>query len=97
VVKAELLYGACKSNAPDRSRKKVFQFILPFEIVSFDSDAANAYANIRAQLEKRGEPIGANDLIIAATALSRNGRLITHNVSEFGRIRGLEVEDWCEA
>jgi tRNA(fMet)-specific endonuclease VapC len=95
-VRAELLFGARKSTNPGKARRKVSQFLLPYDVAPFDEPAAGLYADIRADLEGRGQPIGPNDLIIAATVLSREGTLITHNVSEFGRVKGLDIEDWCQ-
>lgn len=96
IVKAELLYGARKSRNPEETLEKVSDFIFPFEIVPFDDEATTVYADIRTELEKAGQPIGPNDLIIAATVLSRHGTLITHNAGEFGRIGALDLDDWCE-
>ena len=94
LVQAELLYGAEKS----RQRKKVLAalgaFLAPLQIVPFCSRSAVHYARIRAELERRGTPIGANDLIIASTVLANHGTLVTHNTGEFGRIDGLAMEDW---
>jgi tRNA(fMet)-specific endonuclease VapC len=60
----------------------------------FDEAASEAYARIRAQLERGGRPVGPNDLLIAATAVANRLILVTHNTREFGRIEGLDVEDW---
>ncbi len=54
------------------------------------------YAEIRALLEKSGNSIGANDLLIAATALNKNATLVTHNINEFSRVPGLNIEDWVK-
>ena len=62
--------------------------------VPFDRLAAEAYGNIRATLERQGTPIGANDLLIGATALAHNLILVTHDTREFGRIADLIIEDW---
>ncbi len=94
IVKAELLYGAEKSHDPARTRSIVEQFLFPFEIVSFDDSSSAVYATLRSDLEKRGEPIGPNDLIIASTVISNNGTLVTHNQKEFAKIKKLSVEDW---
>jgi tRNA(fMet)-specific endonuclease VapC len=56
--------------------------------------AADAYGSLHADLERAGRPIGPNDLLIAATALAHDLTLVTHNISEFGRVPGLGVEDW---
>jgi len=65
-----------------------------FIIVPFDSSAAERYAQIRQNLEKRGRVIGPDDLLIAATVLTCGGVLVTHNTSEFSRVEGLRLEDW---
>ncbi len=62
----------------------------------FDDAAAERYGEIRARLHRAGRLIGANDLLIAATALANGLTLITHNTDEFKRIEGLPVEDWEE-
>lgn len=96
VVKAELLLGAFKSQTRDQTTKKVEKFLKPFDIVDFSDKMAYDYAEIRAALEKSGNPIGANDLLIAATALHKNAILVTHNLDEFSRVQGLKIEDWVE-
>jgi tRNA(fMet)-specific endonuclease VapC len=94
IVKAELLFGLEKSKRKNEIKEKYEQFLDAFEIIPFDDSAAYQYANIRFELEKKGNLIGGNDLIIASTVLSRQGILITHNVKEFKRVPGLFVEDW---
>jgi tRNA(fMet)-specific endonuclease VapC len=96
MVKAELLYGAEKSQRDKENIEKVEQFLLPFEVVAFDNDASVKYSKIRSELEKIGAPIGPNDLIISATVLANNGILVTNNVKEFRRIPDLIVENWTE-
>ena len=54
------------------------------------------YAELRKDLEKDGTPIGANDMFIAATALHERATLITHNIDEFSRVKGLKIVDWVE-
>ena len=63
-------------------------------MLDFHDDAAIHYAQIRADLKKRGEMIGANDLFIAAHARSLGLRLVTNNTSEFNRVKGLALENW---
>jgi tRNA(fMet)-specific endonuclease VapC len=65
-----------------------------FESVPFDDDAARKYGEIRSDLAHRGTPIGPNDLMIAAIASIHDAVLVTHNTSEFKRVKGLKVEDW---
>ena len=94
IVKAELLVGAVKSAKPEQNIEEVEAFCRPFEIVQFDDSMVMTYAKMRVALELHGQKIGWNDTIIAATALARNGVLITNNVKEFCRIDGLMYEDW---
>ncbi|HRQ38982.1 MAG TPA: type II toxin-antitoxin system VapC family toxin [Chloroflexota bacterium] len=94
VVKAELFYGARRSNNPEKSLQVQIQFLNQFASFPFDDDAAEVYGLIRANLAAKGTPIGPNDLMIAAIALANDLTLITHNVSEFGRIAMLKFEDW---
>lgn len=94
IVKAELLFGAENSDRVTENREKVISFLFPFEIVPFDTEAAEIYAAIRLELQKKGIPIGANDLIIAATVLARGGTLITNNEREFKRVKKLKVRNW---
>ena len=68
----------------------------PYEIVLFDARCAITYARIRADLESRGQSIGPNDLMIAATVLTHGGILVTRNTKEFARVQGLELEEWYE-
>jgi len=96
IVAAELWCGAEKSKNPDKNRRIVSEFLFPFEIVPFDDSCAIEYGRIRAYLEQRGETIGPNDLLIAATASSCSAILVTNNVREFNRVPGLPVEDWRE-
>lgn len=94
MVKAELLYGAEKSQKRAENLEKVKKFLLPYEIIPFDDKASTEYLVIRTELEKAGLTIGPNDLVISATALSRSGILITNNEKEFIRIPGLTIENW---
>lgn len=96
IVKAELLLGANKSNQPVREQRRVENLLLPFEIAPFNESAAYQYAKIRAELESAGETIGANDYLIAATALASSAILVTNNVDEFKRVPDLTIESWVE-
>jgi len=96
IVKAELLYGAAKSQQQDKNVETVKTFLLPYEIVAFGSQEAVAYAEIRAALERAGQIIGPNDLIVAATARAAGGILITNNTGEFQRVDQLRVANWVE-
>ncbi|MEK6764597.1 MAG: type II toxin-antitoxin system VapC family toxin [Nitrospirota bacterium] len=94
VTVAELEYGASKSRHPTKNRLALDQFISPLDVAAFDRDAATAYGRLRANLEQKGTPIGAMDLLIAAHALSLRVRLITNNAREFRRVPGLRIENW---
>lgn len=95
VTLAELEYGAAKSQFPARNQAALAAFTLPLEVVPFDAPAA-AYGPIRATLERQGTPIGAMDLLIAAPARSLGVILVTNNVREFGRVPGLQVDNWVD-
>jgi tRNA(fMet)-specific endonuclease VapC len=94
VTLAELEYGAAKSQNPERNQQILTTFCAPFEIVGLSEEDARILGNIRADLERRGQPIGSYDLLIAAQALSRSLTLVTNNVREFQRIEGLIIENW---
>ena len=94
VVRAELFYGAAKSQVPALSRQKQDQFLHPYATLPFGDLAADTYGQIRALLERAGTPIGPLDLQIAAIALAHGLTLVTHNTREFGRVPGLNLEDW---
>jgi tRNA(fMet)-specific endonuclease VapC len=94
VVVGELLTGAVRSHSPVSETAKVDTFLTPFLCLPFDLDAARRYAEIRADLEKRGLPISDADLMIAAIALVHGLTLVTNNTREFSRVPGLSLEDW---
>ena len=71
-------------------------FLAPFNIIPFTADDAVAAGKIRGFLERKGTPIGPYDVQIAAQALSRSIPVITHNIGEFRRVPGLQVEDWTQ-
>ena len=93
VVKAELLLGAYKSNKTE-TLERTLQFLELFEVIPFTDEMSYTYAEIRKELEAKGNKIGANDLFIAATALNKKAILVTHNTREFIHIDGLHLEDW---
>lgn len=96
IVKGELLLGAFKSQTREQTTKKVEKFLKPFDVIDFTDKMSYDYAEIRKDLEQTGKIIGANDLLIAATALNERAILVTHNLDEFSRVKGLKVEDWVE-
>lgn len=96
IVEAELLTGAEKSSNPAQTRLKVERFLAPFQRVEFDSSCAHAYAQLRADLERRGCKIGPNDLVIASCAVAHGATLISGNIREFSCVKGLRLENWEE-
>jgi tRNA(fMet)-specific endonuclease VapC len=94
IVLTELLHGAEKSARPEHNRGEVENFAARLDILSFDAEAAGHAAEIRATLERRGQSIGAYDLLIAGHARSRGLVVITGNLGEFARVDGLRAEDW---
>ncbi|MDR3469062.1 MAG: type II toxin-antitoxin system VapC family toxin [Xanthobacteraceae bacterium] len=93
IVVAELRYGCAKSGSP-RLLKAVEDVLGEIEVLPFESPADSKYGEIRAELETAGGSIGANDLLIAAHAHSLGATVVTANVQEFERVRGLKVENW---
>lgn len=91
---AELEFGVAKSQHAKQNQAALEEFLLPLEVATFDREAAAVYGRIRAELERRGTPIGAMDLMIGAHALSMGVTLATNNTREFSRIKGLSVVDW---
>ena len=96
IVVAELNYGSEKSARPEKNRLLVERFLAPFDIVPFGSACASAYGSIRNQLRQEGHIIGPNDLLVAATAVANQAVLVSNNVKEFKRVRGLRLESWHE-
>lgn len=95
ITLAELEYGIAKSTKPDQNRIALSLFCAPLEILAFDDNAAAAYGPIRARLERKGRPIGPMDLLIAAHAVALDLVLVTNNLREFRRVKGLRVENWA--
>ena len=94
VTFAELMNGAKKSQQVEANVAKLNELAELIEIRSFDQKAAIFYGDIRSTLEKKGNIIGSNDLLIAAHALSLDWILITNNEKEFKRVDGLRIENW---
>ncbi|MCL1806288.1 MAG: type II toxin-antitoxin system VapC family toxin [Oscillospiraceae bacterium] len=96
VVMAELYYGAAKSVKRDYNLIRYARFAALYEIIHFDHKTARVYGDIRAALETKGQIIGGNDLLIAASALANDAVLVTNNTGEFSRVDGLVTEDWTK-
>ena len=100
VVAYELRYGLARLD-PLRPitralTENVGSLLAALRIVAFDDECAAAAAALRADLERAGTPLGPTDILIAATALATRSILVTHNTREFGRVRGLLLEDWYD-
>ncbi len=94
IVLTELLHGAAKSDRPTENRAKVEQFAARLDVLAFGPDAASHAGDIRGSLERKGQPIGAYDVLIAGHARSRGLIVVTDNLAEFSRVQGLRCEDW---
>ena len=94
ITYAELCYGVVNSTHIERNTRELDVFRLDLEILPFGEDAGMHYAEIRRALRRRGTPIGANDLLLAAHARSLGAMLVTNNRSEFDRVPELRVENW---
>jgi len=93
---AELMNGAKKSQHVEANLERLNALSELLDIRPFDKQAAVYYGDVRSSLEKRGEIIGGNDLLIAAHALSLGWILVTNNEREFSRVEGLKIVNWAE-
>ncbi len=98
VTFAELTYGVQASAAAKRKQNQAVldSLALHLAVLDWPQDAAKHYAQIRADLKKRGAQLGAADLMIAAHARAMGAIVVTNNVKDFGRVKGLEVENWTK-
>ena len=97
ITLAELMHGSEKSSQPTANLAAVEDFCSRLEILPYTPKAAQHYGSIRASLEKIGQPIGINDLHIAAHARSEGLVLVTNNMKEFAKVPALQLENWIEA
>lgn len=95
ITLAELEFGVHMSRTPDQNKLALAEFAAALEILPFDDLAAASYGELRALLERQGQPIGSMDMLIAAHALSRGLTLVTNNEREFRRVPGLRVTNWA--
>lgn len=93
IVAAELRFGAAKLASPKFSAA-VEAWLAGFDVRPWPVDAAHHYAQLRAALERAGQPVGGMDMLIAAHALAEDSVVITNNAREFLRVPGLAVEEW---
>jgi tRNA(fMet)-specific endonuclease VapC len=96
ITLAELEFGVSKSARKQQNEAALAAFVAPLEVAVFDALAARAYGPVTSSLEKRGEPIGSLDTLIAGHALSLGAVLITNNTREFRKVIGLKLEDWTK-
>lgn len=98
VTFAELSYGVQASATAKRKQNQAIldSLALHLAVLDWPQDAAKHYAEIRADLKKRGAQLGAADLMIAAHARAMGAIIVTNNVKDFGRVKGLEVENWTK-
>jgi tRNA(fMet)-specific endonuclease VapC len=94
VVLYELEVGIAKSGFQEERITQLEALTSVVKILPFGIDEVRCAASIRVNLEKKGTPIGPYDVLIAGTALSNKGILVTHNTKEFERVEGLQIEDW---
>ena len=94
ISQSELEYGVSKSQYKARNAQALTKFLSTVTVLAYDTKAAEAYGEIRDDLEQKGQIIGQMDLLIAGHAKSGGHAIVTNNVSEFARVEGLEVEDW---
>ncbi len=97
VTLMELIYGAEKSAMPDKNLKVIEGFSARLEVLEYDTEAAIHSGQLRAELAKKGTPIGPYDQMIAGHARSRGLIVVTNNLKEFERVPGLRVEDWVNS
>lgn len=95
VTAAELAYSVTKSDSA-RNRRALEMFLAPLEILPFDASAIWKYGEFRSELERRGQPIGTLDTMIAAHALALNTIMVTNNTRDFSRVPGLRLENWAD-
>ena len=94
ITLSELEYGVSKSAAVEKNKLALTQFLAPIETINLDDKAAVIYGDIRADLERKGSPIGPLDTLIGAHALSLGYTLVTNNTKEFDRILNIQLENW---
>jgi len=90
----EIEYGIAKSTSPSKRRTQLAEVVDLVNVLPFGEEEAKLSATVRAQLEKKGKPIGPYDLLIAGTTFSYQGILVTNNTKEFSRIPKLKLENW---
>ena len=96
ITVAELKFGAENSENREKNRKTIDEFVNGFTVIPI-FNSLDIYAREKARLRKKGAPLDDFDLLIGATAISNNLILVTRNISDFERLKGIEIENWVEA
>lgn len=96
ITLAELLYGVQVSSKKKMNREGVDALVRHVNVLDWTNEAAEHYAEIRADLKKKGQLIGSNDLLIAAHGRSLGATIVTNNVKDFSRVKGLQLENWMQ-
>lgn len=96
ITLAELEYGMKHSSNPAQNERALLRFLVPLSVLPFGAGAASEYGAIRTFLQNNGTPIEPLDMLIAAHAKSEGLVMVTNDVREFGRVPGLEIENWAE-
>ncbi len=95
VTIAELKFGAENSRNKEKNRKTIDDFSKKFSIIPI-FNSLDVYAQEKARLRKKGQPLDDFDLLIGATAISNNFTIVTRNVSDFDRMDGIEIKNWVD-
>jgi tRNA(fMet)-specific endonuclease VapC len=95
VTYAELIYGVERSSSKRINRPIIEDFVRHLDVMNWDTEAADHYGVIRAELEAAGTPIGAMDMMIAAHAKSIKAVLVTNNQKHFTKVKGLKIDNWA--
>ena len=96
IVASEMRFGALKKGSVNL-QERVAELLSRIRIMPLESGVDEFYARVRVELERKGTPIGGNDLLIAAQALALDAILVTDNVREFSRVEGLRLENWLRS
>ncbi|PKL38137.1 MAG: VapC toxin family PIN domain ribonuclease [Spirochaetae bacterium HGW-Spirochaetae-1] len=97
ITVAELEYGVAKSRFPEKNKISLIEFLSVFNILYFDDNDAAEFGIIKADLEKNGSMIGPMDFLISAQAKSKKLILVTNNIKEFERVKGIRIENWVKS
>jgi tRNA(fMet)-specific endonuclease VapC len=95
ITVSELQYGVAKSQHKTKNNYALQEFLSPLNIEPFDLNSALIYGELRLRMEKSGKQIGSFDALIAAHAMSIGATLVTNNLKEFKRVKGLKLENWA--